>query len=85
MEKATRENISQHLMEYQLNMVGKTLMNVVDDDTWKFNITMNYAQREEFKKYCISTIQKVFKCNRTKAEDTYNIFIQSFGLRIKNK
>lgn len=85
MEKANRENISQHLMEYQLKMVGKTLMDVVDDDRWRFNITMNLEQREEFRKYTIATIQRIFKCNRTKAENTYNTFIHDFGLRIKNK
>ena len=79
-----RENITKHLIEYQLNMVGKSMIDTLDDDQWYFNNTLTSEQHEEFKKYAISLLKKVFKFNKYKAESTFNWFDLSFGLRIKN-
>lgn len=80
----TRENICEHLIEYQLNMVGKTLESAKDDEEWYSNITMNSVQHEVFKSYAIPLIRKVFKCNKKRAETTFAWFDLSYGLRIKN-
>jgi len=82
--KITRENISRHLIEYQLAMVGKSMMDTLDDDKWYFNITMTTEQFEEFKKYSIKLIKKIFKCNTSRALSTFDWFNLAFGLRIKN-
>jgi hypothetical protein len=82
--KITRENISNHLIEYQLAMVGKTVEDALKDDRWYFNFTMTNKQFEEFKKYAIFLIKKTFKCNKSKAEKTFNWFNLGYGLRIKN-
>jgi hypothetical protein len=82
--KITRENITRHLIEYQLAMVGKSMMDTLDDDKWYFNITMTTEQFTEFKKYSIKLIKKIFKCNTTKALRTFDWFNLAFGLRIKN-
>ena len=82
--KINRENISRHLIEYQLAMVGKSMMDTLDDDKWYFNITMTTEQFTEFKKYSIKLIKKIFKCNTTKALKTFDWFNLAFGLRIKN-
>jgi hypothetical protein len=82
--KITRENITRHLIEYQLAMVGKSMMDTLDDDKWYFNITMTTEQFTEFKKYSIKLIKKIFKCNTTKALRTFDWFNLEFGLRIKN-
>ena len=82
--KITRENITRHLIEYQLAMVGKSMMDTLDDDKWYFNITMTTEQFTEFKKYSIKLIKKVFKCNTTRAKSTFDWFNLAFGLRIKN-
>lgn len=84
MEKVTRENISKHLVEYQLNMVGKSLIDTLSDDMWYFNITMTQKQHEEFKIYAVKLIRKIFKCNKSRGEETFNWFNLQFGLRIKN-
>jgi hypothetical protein len=84
MEKINRENITRHLIEYQLAMVGKSMMDTLDDDKWYFNITMTTEQFTEFKKYSIKLIKKIFKCNTTKALKTFDWFNLAFGLRIKN-
>jgi hypothetical protein len=82
--KINRENITRHLIEYQLEMVGKSMMDTLDDDKWYFNITMTTVQHEEFKKYSIKLIKKIFKCNTSRATSTFDWFNLAFGLRIKN-
>lgn len=85
MERTTinRENITRHLIEKELEMVGKTMMDTLDDDNWYFNITMTLSQYEEFKKYSIKLIKKIFKCNTKRANDTFQWFNLAFGLRVK--
>lgn len=82
--KITRENIAKHLVEYQLNMVDKKLVDTLDDDMWYFNWTMTQEQHEEFKRYAIPLIKKIFKCNKARAESTFGWFDMQFGLRIKS-
>ena len=82
--KVTRENLEKYLLEYQLEMVGKHLIDTLDDDKWYFNITMTMLQREQFRKHAIKTIQKVLKCNTTKAYGIFDHFAANLGLRIKN-
>lgn len=79
-----RENLTRHLIEKELDMVGKSIVDIVEDDRWSFNITMTHNQYIEFKKYSINLIKKIFKCNSKKATDTFMWFYVSFGLRIKN-
>lgn len=81
--KVTRENCARHLVEKELEMVGKTMMDTLDDMEWYSNITMTREQHEEFRKYSIATIKKVFKVNTAKADSIFNWFDFSFGLRIK--
>jgi hypothetical protein len=51
-----------HLVEYQLRMVEKSLINMVDDDQWRFNITLTAIQSEQ---YAITVLKKTFKCNKS--------------------
>ena len=82
--KVNRENITRHLIEYQLEMVGKTMLDTLDDDKWYFNITMTQEQHNEFKRYAILLLKKIFKFNKTKADATFDWFNLAYGLRIKN-
>lgn len=79
-----RGNIMRHLIEYQLDMVGKRLVDTLDDDKWYFNWTMTRDQHIEFNKYAIKTMKKVFKFNTNKARANLDWFHEQFGLRIKN-
>jgi len=79
-----RGNIIRHLIEYQLDMVGKRLVDTLNDDKWYFNWTMTNEQRSEFNKYAIKTMKKVFKFNTNKAKENLSWFNDQFGLRIKN-
>lgn len=82
--KINRINIAEHLIEYQLHMIGKTMEEAKKDDMWFFNWTFTEEQHATFKKYAIPLIKKVFKCNKEKAENTFSWFDMQFGLRIKN-
>ncbi len=83
-KKITRENIGDHLFDYQLEMLGKTRIDIVDRDTWRFDFTMTQEQLIDFTSYAIPLLQKTFKFNRRKALDTFEWFRMQFGVRIKN-
>jgi hypothetical protein len=82
--KVTRLNIAEHLVEYQLNMIGKTTEDAKKDDMWYHNWTFTNVQFELFKSYAIPLIKKTFKCNTKKAEQTFSWFNLQFGLRLKD-
>ena len=82
--KVTRENCARHLVEKELEMVGKTMLDTMDDMEWYFNITMTAKQFEEFKEYAIKLIKKTYKCNTSKAAATFDWFNLAYGLRIKD-
>lgn len=84
MEKVTRKNIAEHLVEYELGMIGKTMNDVMNDKQWYINNTLTQEQADKFKKYSISLIKKTFKCNKSKAESTFNWFWLQLGLKISN-
>jgi hypothetical protein len=69
--KVNRDNITRHLIEYQLEM-------------WYFNITMTQEQHKEFRGYAIPLLKKIFKFNKARAEQTFDWFNLTFGLRIKS-
>lgn len=79
-----RTNITEHLIEHQLNMIGKTIEEIKDDELWYVNNTFTDEQFIEFKKYSIPLLKKVFKFNKAKAEKTFDWFCLQFGLKILN-
>ena len=79
-----RTNITDHLIEYQLKMVGKTVDEIKEDELWYINNTMTEEQHEEFKRYAIPLLKKIFKVNKGKAESTFGWFDLQFGLKISN-
>ena len=84
MNKINRTNIGDHLVDYQLNMIGKTVAEAYKTDTWYSKWTMTDEQHEELKAYAIPLLKKIFKCNRKKAESIFGWFDLQFGLRIDN-
>lgn len=83
MPKPTRLNISEVLMEYQLSLIGKSVKDAVNTQGWKEEWYITPAQMEQFQKYAIPLIKKVFKCSKGNAVDTLNFFISQFGLKLK--
>jgi len=84
MAKINRENIGDHLVSYQLEMVGKSMQEAYMTKEWYSKWTMTTEQHEVFKAYALPLIKKVFKCNKSKAENTFDWFDLQFGLRIKD-
>jgi len=84
METITRENLFKHLLVYQLGLIGKELIDTLNDDHWHFNFTITRATNEEFKAYALKLIRKTYKCNKKKGEEILYTFLLELGLRIKN-
>ena len=80
--KVTRENIADHLVEYQLNMIGKTIEDVKNDPDWYYNNTWSTEEYLQFRKYSVDLIKKTFRCNKRKADSTFDWFNLNFGLRV---
>lgn len=83
-EPINRINITEHLIEYELNMVGKTINEAKSDPTWYSTNTFTRSQYEVFKSYAIPLLRKVFKFNKKKAEETFGWFDIQYGLRVKD-
>jgi len=81
--KITRHNISEHLMEYQLEKIGKTVQDAIDNKEWIREWSWKKEQYDEFKKYAIPLIKKVFRCNKKRAETAFAWFDLQFGLKIQ--
>jgi len=84
MAKINRENIGEHLVDYQLEMVGKSIQEAHMTKEWYSKWTMTQEQHDEFKAYALPLLKKVFKCNKLRAEATFQWWDLQFGLRIKN-
>jgi hypothetical protein len=79
-----RINVSEHLLEFQFNLLGKTLGDTTHELDWKTVWRLNSIQHALFKSYAIRTLKKVFRCNSYKARETYEFFEKEFGLTINN-
>lgn len=82
--KINRETIADHLLDYQLGMIDKSTQEAHMTKEWYNKWTMTQEQHDEFKAYAIPLLKKVFKCNKSRAESTFDFFDLQFGLRIKN-
>jgi len=84
MAKINRENIAEHLIDYQLGMIDKSMQEAYMTKEWYSKWTMTTEQHDHFKAYAIPLIKKVFKLNKEKTESTFQWFDVQFGLRIKD-
>jgi hypothetical protein len=75
-----RTNVSEHLLEYQFNIIGKTMANTVTEQAWKKEWKLTKKQKEMFKSYALGILKKVFRFNGAKARETYEFFDKNFGL-----
>lgn len=83
-KKITRKNIGEHLLEYQLALIDKTVYEAKLDDMWIFNWTLTTEQYVQFRTYAIALLKKTFRYNKAKAESTFSWFYSKFGLMIKD-
>lgn len=81
--KPRRSTMIQHLIEYQIALIGKTMVDTYDDDRWHSKWTLTSEQKRQFRSYSIKIIKKVFKCNSLKAHTTFEWFYSVFGLKVR--
>lgn len=82
-DKITRDNITKHLLVYQLSLVGKTMLDTLDEEEWYKVFTLTREQKTEFDKYAMALIRKIFKCNKKKALEALSWFDLGYGLAVK--
>lgn len=80
--KVTRQNISEHLFEYQLSLIGKTVQDAIKTPDWRQKWELPSLSSEIFRAYSIPLIKKTFRCNKSKAEKTFDFFLANFGLKV---
>lgn len=78
--KITRQNLSEHLFEKQLEIIGKSVQDAVTERNWRGEWCMTHEEFGKFRQYAIPLIKKTFKCNRSKAISTFNWFLINFGV-----
>jgi len=65
-KKINRMTISDHLIEYQLQMIGKTVQDALKDPEWYNTWTMTSEQYDEFKAYAVPLLPGSLAFTRTK-------------------
>lgn len=78
--KITRNNISEHLFEHQLSLIGKSVKEAASVN-WKTDWQISEKDMDKFVAYAIPLIKKTFKCNKTKAQGILYWFLVNFGLK----
>jgi spore coat protein CotF len=81
--KPRRATMIQHLLEYQIALIGKTMVDTYNDDKWYSKWTITAEQKRQFRSYSIKIIKKVFRCNSKRADETFEWFYSVFGLKIR--
>lgn len=77
-----RINVSEHLMEFQFNILGKTMADTIYETSWKQEWKLSESQKKLFKSYATGVLKKVFRFNTSKARETYKFFDENFGLSV---
>ncbi|MEI6186940.1 MAG: hypothetical protein WCP46_00360 [Alphaproteobacteria bacterium] len=80
--KINKDNLYDHLIEYELTMAGKTIKEVKKDEKWFSNNTLTPEQYDSFKEYAIELIKKTLKLNKDKAKLQFSWFDLMYGLRV---
>jgi hypothetical protein len=75
-----RSNVSEHLLEFQFNIIGKTMSDTIVEPQWKTDWGLTDKQKILFKSYATNLLKKVFRFNTSKARETYEFFEKEFGL-----
>lgn len=80
--KITRENIADHLLEYQFNIIGRSIEEAINTEGWQYKWEITKEEEEVFRKYAIPLLKKVFHYNTSKAKQTFDFFLLDFGMKI---
>lgn len=78
-----RANIARHMLEYQLNMIGKTTNDTKKKENWFNEWTISDREFQYFERWAIPLLKKTFKINTNKAYEIFQWFNMQFGLNRK--
>jgi len=81
--KITKDNILEHLVEYQFNLIELTTLDALFEKDWRTKWTLTPEQFEQFRKYSIPLLKKIYKFNTNKAKWNFEWIIDKFGLKVK--
>lgn len=80
--KLTKEELVNHLIQKELDYVGKTIDEIRDDDEWYRNNTLTTEQYEEWKTYAKKLIKEQLKCTSQKVDYEFAMFDLMYGLKV---
>ena len=81
--KPTRVTMIQHLIEAQIGLIDKKIVDTLEEEEWHSKWMLTERQYQKFQTYAIKIIRRVFRCNNYKAQNTFNWFYDNFGLKIE--
>ena len=81
MAKINRENLSEHIIDYQLSMIDKSIYEALTNPKWREQWSITQEQYDDLKRYAVPLFKKVFKCNKTKAQENFEWLQTNFGLK----
>jgi phage baseplate assembly protein gpV len=82
MPAINRQNISEHLLEKQLSLIGKSVKDALEADNWRTEWSWTEQNAKDLRKYAIPLIRKTFKCNNKKVNSIYDFFLLNFGIKV---
>ncbi len=82
-ETINRLNVTFYLIKDMLARVDKTLADAERSENWWFEWEMPFKRYQEFEQDSLKILMKVFKCNKTKAKETFGYYYKQFGLKVK--
>ena len=83
MAKINRQNIYQHLLEKQFNLIDRTIQDALIHRNWMNEWAITKEQFKQFEAYTIPLLKKTFKCSKSKAVSIFEWFRLMHGLNTK--
>lgn len=80
-EKLTKDNLVNHMINKQLEYVGKTIEDVKDDPNWYTNNTLTKEQHAEWKEYCLKLMKKHL-VRKHRLDYEFGMFDLMYGLKV---
>lgn len=82
-KKVNRSNIVEHLLSYQLELIGKKIEDLDEEGAWLKELSTSQENYEKFRVYAIPLLKKIFKFNTNRAKSTFAWFDLMWGLKIE--
>ena len=77
-----KNDLIEHLVTYQLNMIGKDFSETEKDAKWYCNNRLTEQQHEEFVGYALPIIKKTLRCSNERAKKEFMWFDLCYGLSV---